>query len=399
MCSFHVIGISDESLPVFNKEVQELMASASYFSGGARHFELVQDLLPLDYQWIDVEVPLAKTFTHYEAIAEPIIVFASGDPLFFGLANTLKREFPSAAMNVYPSFNSLQMLAHACLLPYGHMSITTLTGRPWVNIDQELIKGKALIGVLTDKKKTPAAIAKRMLAAGINNYCAYLGERMGGERQRVQKLSIEQLSSVDAQMPNCLILEKTGDFKRSIGIPEEEMHHLAGRPKMMTKRSIRLMSLSILKLDAAKVMWDIGFCTGSVSIEAKQMAPHVDVYAIEKREESRDLMTKNQQKYRVPGINHSIGDFFEMDLSLWPEPDRVFIGGHGGRLELMLQKLDAVLQTDGIIVFNAVSSETEKIFREVTTRLGYGISDSMILQQDAHNPVNILQASKHKRNE
>ncbi len=400
MCKFHIIGISDESVPVFTGKVKRVIGGAHYFSGGARHYKLVEKLLPVGHQWIEVAIPLKSTFDKYRQLNTEIIVFASGDPLFFGIGNTIKREFYKAEINVYPAFNSLQMLAHHSHLPYGNMVTSTLTGRPWVNLDKELIKGTELIGVLTDKKKTPAAIGQRMLKVGLSNYKVYLGERMGGDRQQVRILSIQELSVVEAEAPNCLIFEKLSHFSRVMGIPEEDFHFLEGRPKMITKRSIRLMSLSMLKLDIAQVMWDIGFCTGSVSIEAKQVAPHVEVYAIEKREESRELMQKNQLKYRIPGIESCIGDFYKTDLSSWPEPSCIFIGGHGGRLADMMTQLEARLKVNGIIVFNAVSIQTANAFREACTQLKLRISDAITIQQDEHNTVTIFQAikgSKSKR--
>jgi len=394
MCKFYIIGISDEAVPFFTAKVKQLIECATYFSGGARHYELVKDLLPAAHQWIDVVVPLKPTFDQYRALDEAIVVFASGDPLFFGIGNTIKREFPEAEMQVFPSFNSLQMLAHHCHLPYGTMTISTLTGRPWVNLDKELISGKRLIGVLTDKKKTPAAIGQRMLAVGLTNYKAYVGERMGGDRQRVRCVSIEELSALETIAPNCLIFEQTSEFDRVTGIPEGDFHYLDGRPKMITKRSIRLMSLSMLKLHSASVMWDIGFCTGSVSIESKQMAPHVEVHAIEIREESRTLMQKNQEKFRVPGIVSTIGDFYEADLSTWPDPDCIFIGGHGGRLIDMMRQLERRLKVNGRIVFNAVSQQTAEAFREACELLKLNISDEMVMKQDEHNPVTVFQATK-----
>ncbi len=398
MYKFYVIGISDETKPVLSDELKGIISKAHCFSGGKRHYELVADLLPANHEWLEVIVPLKQTFDQYRQVDQSIVVFASGDPLFFGIANTIKREFPDESIKVYSSFNSLQMLAQACLISYGNMVVATLTGRPWENLDQELIKGTPLIGILTDKRKTPAAIAQRMLAVGLTNYKVYLGERMGGERQQVKQLSIEELTETSTVMPNCLILEKLTHIERVTGINENDFHYLDGRPKMITKRSIRLMSLSMLKLDAAKVFWDIGFCTGSVSIEAKQLAPQLSVFAIEKREESRELMAKNQHKFHIPGIQSAIGDFFSFNLEDWPQPDRIFIGGHGGRLHEMMERLNQHLKPGGIIVFNAVSRETTEAFKKAAADLSLTMTDTMLIKQDEHNPVIIFQATKPDAN-
>lgn len=96
---------------------------------------------------------------------------------------------------------------------------------------------------------------------------------------------------------------------------------------MITKMPVRLCSLHALDLATKTVLWDIGFCTGSLSIEAKLRFPHLAVHAFEKRAECMQIMESNQQKLGAPGITSYIGDFFEEDLSQPAPPDAVFVGG------------------------------------------------------------------------
>ena len=152
MRKFYVIGISDERRLRFPAEVERIIASGRVFSGGRRHREIVRTMLPDEATWIDITVPLDDVFLQYEEHQE-IVVFASGDPLFFGFANTLQRVFPDAQTVTFPSFNSLQMLAHRLEMPYNEMSVVSLTGRPWDDFDAALIEGRPLIGVLTDREK------------------------------------------------------------------------------------------------------------------------------------------------------------------------------------------------------------------------------------------------------
>ena len=118
---FIVIGITDNPQPFFPPEVLDIIKRGKVFSGGKRHHEIVAPLLTTDAKWIDITVPLDAVFEQYESLCEEIVVFASGDPLFFGFANTIRRRMPEAEMVVYPSFNSLQMLAHRLLMPYHDM--------------------------------------------------------------------------------------------------------------------------------------------------------------------------------------------------------------------------------------------------------------------------------------
>ncbi len=399
MYNFYIIGIPDRMEVSLSPEVKEVLQTQRYFSGGKRHHDLVKKYLPNHAEWIDLVVPLEGTFQAYEKIDEPIVVIASGDPLFFGIGNTIKRRFPEAKMKVYSYFNSLQLLAHEFQLPYGEMTITTLTGRDWVKLDQELIRGKKIIGVLTDKKKTPSTIAARMLDAGLNNYRMIVGSKLGGEEQFCSEISLNDAVGKEFAHPNCLILIQERPIKRTLGIHEKDFHILEGRPKMITKRSIRLNSISFLDLDEAKHLWDVGYCTGSVSIEAKQYAPCLKITAFERREESRALLQLNQRKFAVPGIEGIHDDFFNIDLSLIDRPDRIFIGGHGGRLNEMMHRLHEVLEEDGIIVFNTVSESTKQDFLNAAKELQMEITDEMRIQQDDHNPIVIFQAKKELNHE
>ena len=112
---FVIIGITDNPKPFFPPEVLEIIKNGKFFSGGKRHHEIVAPFLPADAQWIDITVPLDAVFQQYISLTShllpltsEIIVFASGDPLFFGFANTIKRKMPEADIVVYPTFNSLQ---------------------------------------------------------------------------------------------------------------------------------------------------------------------------------------------------------------------------------------------------------------------------------------------------
>lgn len=389
---FHIIGISDCNDLYLPPATQKVIAEGTVFSGGRRHHELMKPYLPEGTVWIDITVPLSDVFARYAPYRE-IVVFASGDPLFFGFANTIKRELPGSDIRLYPSFNSLQMLAHRMLLPYQDMRSVSLTGRPWKEFDSALIWGEKLIGVLTDRTKTPAAIALRMLDYGYSNYRMTIGEALGNEeKERVRTLSLEAAVGVDPVFPNCLILECTSVRPRPFGIPESEFHLLDGRPRMITKMPVRLLSLSMLDLRNRRSFWDIGFCTGSVSIEAKLQFPELEVTSFEQRPEGKGLMDLNSRKFGTPGIRAIIGDFLETDVSGYTRPDAVFIGGHGGKLVEILQKIDTVLQPDGIIVFNSVSQESKELFYEGIRLTGRKVTDAVRLAVDTYNPIEILKA-------
>ena len=335
---FTVIGITDSDKINFSEEIIGIIREGRVFSGGRRHHRLVEKFLPQGSEWIDITVPIEDVLKKYEEQDE-ITVFASGDPLFYGFANTLKREFPESEIKVIPTLNSLQLLAHRVLLPYADMVNVSLTGRSWEGLDVALIEGKQKIGVLTDRNKTPDCIARYLLKYDYDNYRILVGEHLGNEDERVREMTLKEASEETFSQPNCVILLRERKRRRFFGIPEGEFRHLAGRDNMITKMPVRLVSLSMLDLPGKRVMWDIGYCTGSVSIEAKLNFPHLKIFAFEKREESEAILDENTRRFGAPGIEDITGDFFDFDLTRFEKPDAVFIGVHGGRLKEMIRKV------------------------------------------------------------
>ena len=406
---FVVIGITDNPNPWFPPEVIEIIRKGRVFSGGKRHHEIVASLLPADAQWIDITVPLDAVFAQYIPLSSDIIVFASGDPLFFGFANTIKRKMPEAEIVVYPTFNSLQMLAHRLVMPYHDMRVVSLTGRPWPEFDRALIERAEKIGVLTDKEHTPAAIAQRMLDYGYTDYTMYVGEHLGNpELEKVTTLSLEETTQRNFAMPNCVIIDavshQTSAIRHPFGIPETAFALLDGREKMITKMPIRLLTLQALDLPRRHVLWDIGFCTGSVSIEARLQFPHLHIDAFEIRPECEAIIHENARRFGAPGINVHMGDFLQMDISSLPRPDAVFIGGHGGKLKEIMKKVLTVLADDGIIVFNSVVApkvltDSRKLWDEACEELGLKQDTSLHIQLNDNHPITILKCRRMRLSE
>ena len=428
---FIVIGITDNPEPFFPPEVLEIIKNGKVFSGGKRHHEIVAPLLPKDAKWIDITAPLDNVFTQYQSQTsnlkpQTIIVFASGDPLFFGFANTIRRKMPEAEMVVYPTFNALQMLAHRLVMPYHDMRIVSLTGRPWQAFDKALIERAEKIGVLTDREHTPSAIAQRMLDYGYTNYNMSVGEHLGNPSlEKVSTLTLEEAAEHDFGHPNCLILN-TNDHKlimnlsqiiisdnscpihgnscsnHIFGIPDSAFVLLDGREKMITKMPVRLLTLQTLDLPRRHVLWDIGFCTGSVSIEARLQFPHLTVCAFEIRPECEAIIHENARKFGAPGIDIHIGDFLETDITAIPRPDAVFIGGHGGRLKEIMAKVLTVLAPDGVIVFNSVTSPvvskttgrpgSRQLWDEACAALHLSQEPPLQIRLNDYNPIEILKA-------
>ncbi len=173
----------------------------------------------------------------------------------------------------------------------------------------------------------------------------------------------------------------------------------------MTKSEVRCVTLAKARLDDSCLIWDIGAGTGSISIEAALASVKGKVYAIEREAEAVELIQKNSELFGTNNVTVVRGTAPEA-LSGLPAPDRVFIGGSGGNLREIMERVFPKLARGGRIVINAVVLET--FIEAVETVQEYGFTGVDITQVSvtktadvgrvhmfkSHNPVFIISGEK-----
>ena len=389
---FYLIGISNHPTPVWNSDVLQLIKASTVFSGGKRHYQLVKSFLPDNHHWIEISGKMDALMEQYKAIDASIVVFASGDPFFYGFGNTLQHLLPNVKLEAFPYFNSIQLLCHKTQTNYNQLKTVSVHGRNWSALDEALINRNTLIGVLTDDKKTPAEIAKRMLQYGFDNYTITIGEALDGEAEHIEQLSLQDCVQKEHQKLNCVLLKQVIPKEKAFGIADADFIPLTNRPNMITKMPIRLSTINALQLQNKTVFWDIGSCTGSIAIETKQQYPHINITAFEKRAECGAIIQQNTERFSTPGITIIIDDFFNLDLTDFEIPEVVFIGGHGGRLKEMIHSIHQ-LNPSVRMVTNAVTESSTQIFTQELINLNYTMNTSVI-QLNEHNKISIHAAEK-----
>ena len=399
----YMVGMDDNPQPKHIDVIIKNIKHDNIFSGGKRHYEIVKPFLPADAVWIEIKAPIDAVLAEYSRLIQEdkvIVSFVSGDPFFFGFASTIRKNLLGVGMKVFPYFNSLQMFAHHEQIAYEHMHAVSVTGRPWHELDRALLECRPLIGVLTDRIHTPNAIAKRMMEYHLDkDYTMRVAEHLGNpEKEKIYKLySIKEISEMSFTNPNCVLLMKAPNSnlqRPALGIPDTRFVLLNDRAKMITKAPIRVIDLSLLELHNSRSFWDIGACTGSVSIEARRQYPHLDIRAFEVREECENIIRANARLHSAPRIDLHIGNFLDLPIEKNTTVDAVFIGGHGGKLKEIVLKVASHLDSlKGKIVFNSVSEESSKLFREAVDENGLKLHSEMNITVDSNNPITILCAT------
>ena len=114
------------------------------------------------------------------------------------------------------------------------------------------------------------------------------------------------------------------------------------------------------------------------------------------RKECENIIRANTRLHSAPGIDLRIGNFLNLSIEKNTIVDAVFIGGHGGKLKEIIRKVASHLNSlNGKIVFNSVSEESSKLFREAVAENGLKLHSEINITLDSNNPITIPVSYTH----
>ena len=295
----------------------------------------------------------------------PVVVLASGDPLWFGIGRLLLLQFGPQRLRFHPAPSSLQLAFARIGRPWQDASWISLHGRDPDPLAAALQKRPAALAVLTDPGRGGAEEVRRMLrASGLEAaYAVWLCERLGHPAERVQRLAPEAPlpASIDPLHLLLLIAEPLAPVADPAALPlfglEDGLFlQHDDRPGLMTKREVRLQLLADLELPVRGVLWDIGAGVGSVGLEALRLRPELQAWFLEQRGGSASLIAANAERLGVKPAGVLEGRAPEA-LAALPDPDRVLIGGGGrGRAAVLAAVLER-LRPAGVVVIPLATLE------------------------------------------
>ncbi|HEY9657068.1 MAG TPA: precorrin-6Y C5,15-methyltransferase subunit CbiT [Allocoleopsis sp.] len=139
------------------------------------------------------------------------------------------------------------------------------------------------------------------------------------------------------------------------GIPDHLFERLPGIP--LSKREVRLLMISLLRLKPDSVLWDIGAGTGTVAVEAGLLCPKGQIVAVERDEDVASLIRRNCDRFGVTNVEVVEGSAPDCLEGLKHKPDSVCVEG-GDPIKVVLQAVWQRLQPRGWLVATASSLES-----------------------------------------
>ena len=329
------LGFAPEHIP---SQVKKLIARATLIAAGQSNLELIaRDCGPIAAPCLALDKDLAKTF---EALwAEhtrdgTALLLASGDPLFFGAASTLRNWLRSAYgrealhdLHIIPNISSLQAMAARLGLDWSDLPCVSLHGRTdWFPLWQALAQARSShICLLTDNVRTPAHVANALITRGCEDSLLHIFSRLGSDAEDYACLPLKEARNYNAPDPNALILERIAAPGQPLVFGRDDASFIndAG---LMTKGPARAVAIAALRLEAGQTLWDLGAGSGAVGLEAAALLPRGRIFAVERDAARANMIFDNR---RLCGAWHLEIIHAELPggLSELPDPDRIFIGG------------------------------------------------------------------------
>ena len=298
-------------------------------------------------------------------------VLFSGDRGFYSGAQAVLPLLHENGIDTeaFPGISSVQSFAARLGMPWQEWRLCSAHG---VDCDPlaELMHGRRCF-FLTGGNNSPAKICAELAEAGLGELTVWVGENLGYESESVTEGTAGQFAGRKFAPLSVLLTDAVPIKRTAPGIPDEDF--IRGKVPM-TKREIRAVIPSLLRLTADDVCWDIGAGTGSVSVE---LALHSrGVWALERDPEALELIRQNRTKFGAWNLRVVEGEAPAMMDSL-PKPDAVFVGGSGGHLNEILCVVHEVNPSARVCV-SAIALETLSLASNTLTELGYAVNVTQI---------------------
>ena len=346
-----------------------------------------------------------------------VLLISRGDPLWFGIGRVLLENFAKEELYFYPSNTCVQVAFSKLKIPWQDVNYVSIHGRDSTKLIENLKLKPSTLAILTDtKNKSLEIIQNNLLELNLDDYYEFwLCEELGLENEKIRKLNVKDKFPSNISDLNIIILLRREDYKREENIPffglnDNIFKTFEDRPNLLTKREIRIQILADLELPESGVIWDIGAGCGSIGLEALKLRPNLNLFSIDKRIGSKELISENAKRL---GVSHV--DIFEEDINILLNSDnvnslrnanRVIIGGCDKNTKLrVINKLSKNMNSGDIIVIPFIDIQIVKDLKEVLKENNFSIDLNLVqtykslsisegIRLEPNNPVFLLRGKK-----
>lgn len=351
-----IIGIGEDGLAGLGQNACNALINADVIFGGKRHLAFLNE--GINAEQIAWPSPFENAFPMIKAQrGRQVVVLASGDPMFYGMGASLSRHFSKQDMQIIPFPSSLSLAASRMAWPLQEVRVVSVHGRPFELLAAHVLPGEKIL-VLSNDGTTPAKAASLLKEKGFGQSHLTVLERLGGPKEKSISCNADDWSHETCADLNVLAIECIASrgavvFSPVSGLPDQAFEN----DGQLTKRDIRVVTLSRLQPLPHELLWDVGAGCGSIGIEWMRVHASCRAIAVEADETRQGIIERNARTLGVPGLQLVKGNAPEALRGLEP-PDAIFIGG-GVTDKGVIETCWAALKPGGRLVANAVTLQSE----------------------------------------
>lgn len=356
-----IVGIGDDGLAGLTESARGILAEADVLLASAGTLALLGSLPGKKVALAAEMRDAVKQVLEIERSLRPVLV-TGGDPLFYGVARYLCDRLGKDRFEVVPHVSSMQLAFARIKESWEDAYLTSLAGRPLETV-VDRIRTAEKVGMFSSDEYSPAMVARALLDRGIDYFRGFVCENLGSPDERVTQGELGELAGLDFAPLNVMILVRKpnrpdragrGGRYRLFGNPDDVFAQSRPKRGLITQAEVRAIALSQLDIRPTSVVWDVGAGSGSVAIEAAQLANQGMVYAIEPEPGDIALIQANAEAFGVPNVRPIAGKAPEALAGL-PDPDAIFIGGTGRRVDAVLRAAFDRLNPAGKLAVNVAT--------------------------------------------
>jgi len=355
-----VVGIGADGMSGLAPSARTELARATVIYGSRRQLDLLDDsVTAVKRAWPSPMLPALRTLL--DDAEGDVHVVASGDPLLYGVGNSLIRLYGPDRVAVLPHVSSVTLGCSRVGWAVQDTEIISLvTGEPHTAVRRG---GQAV--VMSRDSTSPAALARLLTDTGRGDSEITVLEQLGGPAERRRSATAREWAARppgDVDDLNVIAVRYLPDERRFAVLPDDAF----ANDGQITKQPMRALTLAALAPRPGELLWDVGAGSGSIAIEWCRSGTGCHAVAFERDEQRRKRITENAVAFGARVEVHF--DAPEAFDSVAP-PAAIFIGGGLTQPGLLEASFDR-LPIGGRLVANAVTVESEALLARWYSRHG-----------------------------
>ena len=366
VCWISVVGIGEDGLAGLGEEARARIAEAQILAGGRRHLALVPASEAARIPWASPFEDSVRALAEHRG--RKVVVLASGDPSWFGVAKVVLRHFPPEEVRILPHVSAFQLAAARLGWALEEVGTVSLHNRPATRLLRELAPGRRLL-ILTSGPHMPATIADLVARHGYGEARVTVFGHLGGPRETVWRGVTGEVSGQRFPILNLVALALPRALEATeeaalLDLEDDSFEHDGN----ITKAEYRAAAIARLGPGPGRLLWDVGAGSGAMAITWIFRCGSGAATAIERRADRATRIRRNAARLGTPELRLIEGEA-PAALPAEERPDAVFLGG-GLTTPDLLRVCYERLGPGGRLVAHAVTMGGEQVLYRFHQEVG-----------------------------